>query len=141
LAFAQSVVFLAVWLLVCAWAGAEEVKQPLYAPTMQVSTYAPTKSRNPFIKTKASLIETKGTGELPLDLHLEGILYSASNPSAIVNGQLLLLNKNVTVKSNGESVTIRATDITRQRVLLDVQGKSVELRLPDAKARAQAQTN
>jgi hypothetical protein len=62
-------------------------------------------------------------------LKLHGILFNAVNPSALVNDQLVELNKSVKVHTEQGDVEIKALKITRELVLLDVGGQKVELRL------------
>jgi hypothetical protein len=129
LAFGQSLLFLALWLLMCASAGAAPAKQPEFTTDLSVSTYNPTKQRSPLSKLPAGVIEVKSQPGVPLRLQLDGILYEATNPAAIVNGQVLSLNKVVTINSDGIEAAVRAVEITRSRVVLEVAGRTVELSL------------
>ena len=54
LAFGQSLIFLAIWLLICASAGAAPAKKPEFSADLQLSTYEPTKKRDPFSNAAAS---------------------------------------------------------------------------------------
>jgi hypothetical protein len=60
---------------------------------------------------------------------LMGILYNAASPSALVNDQLLELNKPVKMQTGQGEVQVRALSITRNLVVLEVGGQRVELRL------------
>ena len=62
-------------------------------------------------------------------LKLKGILYHAVHPAAIVNDQLVEFNKSVTVQTEQGAVEVKAVQITREVVLLEVGGQKVELRL------------
>ncbi len=62
-------------------------------------------------------------------LKLQGILYNAAKSSALVNDQLVELNKTAKVHTQQGDVEVKALQITRELVLLDVGGQKVELRL------------
>ncbi len=129
LAFGQSLVFLLVWLLICANAGASTAKAPSFNPELQLSTYEPTKARDPFGKAGRGSVESKVVGGAAVTFQLQGILYHPRNPSAIVNGELLHLNKTVTLETPAGSAEIKAIEITRDRVVLEFAGQKVELSL------------
>jgi hypothetical protein len=130
MAFAQSLLFLIVWLLVCVSAGAAPVKKTEFRPELLLSTYEPTKNRDPFGKVGGTTTpEVKSVPGTPFALQLEGILYEAANPSAIVNGRLLTLDKTVTLTAGNGEVAVRAVEITRDHVVVEVGGKRTELRL------------
>lgn len=136
MAFAQSLLFLAVWLLVCAAAGAAPTEKTGFHPELVVSTYEPTKTRDPFGKVGGTTPEVKALPGTPIALQLEGILYEAANPAAIVNGRLLTLNKTVTLTAGNGEVTVRAVEITRDHVVLEAGGQRTELRLSTQSAPA-----
>jgi hypothetical protein len=127
LAFGQSLLFLALWLLMCASAGAATPKKAEFDFSISQSTYAPTNSRSPLSKPASGGTEVKTEPGVPVRLQLDGILYEAANPAAIVNGRVLLLNKVVTLTSDGAEVKVRAVEITRTRVVVEVAGRKVEL--------------
>ncbi len=129
MAFAQSLLFLVVWLLVCAAAGAAPAGKAGFHPELVVSTYEPTKTRDPFGKVGGTTPEVKALPGTPIALQLEGILYEATNPAAIVNGRLLTLNKTVTLTAGNGEVTVRAVEITRDHVVVEAGGQRTELRL------------
>ncbi len=129
MAFAQSLLFLVVWLLVCAAAGAAPTGKNGFHPELVVSTYEPTKNRDPFGKVGGTTPEVKALPGTPIALQLEGILYEAANPAAIVNGRLLTLNKTVTLTAGNGEVTVRAVEITRDHVVVEAGGQRTELRL------------
>src|SRR5947207_699891 len=87
LAFAQSLIFVVIWLLICASAKAAPAKVPDAAPAVQPSTYEPTKTRDPFGRFGASTpAETaKAAPGAPVVFSLQGILYQPTDPSAIIN--------------------------------------------------------
>jgi len=129
LAFAQSLVFLVIWLLVCSSAGAAPAKKTTFTPDLQLSTFAPAKSRDPFGRVGVSSPEVKSVPGAPIALQLDGILYESSNPAAIVNGRLLTLNKTVTLTTANGEVQVRAVEITRDRATVEAGGQKIELRL------------
>jgi len=129
MALAQSLMFLVIWLLICASAGATPTKKPEFNPNMQLSTFEPSNSRDPFGKVGVSSPEIKALPGAPIALQLEGILYESSHPSAIVNGRLLTLDKSVTLPAGNGEVKVRAVEITRDRVVVEANGQKIELRL------------
>ena len=58
-----------------------------------------------------------------------GILYTATSPAALINDQLVELNKPVRVRTAQGETEIKALVITREMVQLEVGGQKVELRL------------
>lgn len=129
MAIAQSLVILAIWLLVCANAGAAPAKKAGFNPDLQLSTFEPVKSRDPFTKVGVSSPEAKALPGVAIALQLEGILYESSNPSAIVNGQLLTLDKSVNLPAGNGEVKVRAVEITRDHVVVEAGGQRIDLRL------------
>jgi hypothetical protein len=129
LAFGQSLIFLSLWLLICARAGAAPAKTAEFSPDLQLSTYQPTKSRDPISRAGATSLDVKSVPGAAAVFQLDGILYQHSNPSAVVNGQLVTLNKTVTLTVGNGQVSVRAVEITRDAVTLEVGGQKVELRL------------
>ena len=128
LAFCQSLMFLALWLLMCAAAGAANA--PIeFVPDLKTSTYQPTNARDPFAKPGIAMQATKTAPTIPISLQLQGILYQPANPSAIVNDKLLTLNKIVSFNTGNSEVQVKAVEITRESVVLDIGGQRVELRL------------
>lgn len=120
LAFGQALAFLTFWLLTCVSVGAATG----FNTELQSSTYEPTKSRDPIARVGGAAVEGK-VG--PAGFALEGILYQVSHPSAIINGQLVTLNKTVTVIAGSVPTQVRAVEIGRTKVVLEVAGQKVEL--------------
>jgi ribosomal protein L16/L10AE len=58
-----------------------------------------------------------------------GILYNAASPSALVNNQLVELNKPARMQTGQGEVEVKAVTITRDLVVLEVGGQKMELRL------------
>jgi hypothetical protein len=56
-------------------------------------------------------------------------LYNKVNPSALVNDQLVELNKTAKVHTAQGEVEVKAVEITHDLVVLDVGGQKIELRL------------
>jgi len=132
LAFVQSLLFVAIWLWVCAVAGAAPPAKSDFDPDLRLSRYDPVKQRDPFVpsgRAKAGSASGPGQAVGALDFRLEGILYQAKNPSAVVNGVLLTLNKTVTLNTGNGEVQVKAVEITRDRVVLEASGQKVELRM------------
>lgn len=127
LAFTQSLIFLVIWLLICAAAGAATKPQAEFNPELKVSTYKTAKVRDPFARSGVAAPGGKASPSVPITLHLQGILYQPTNPSAIVNDKLLTLDKIVTLSAGNGEVQVKAVEIARDRVVLDVGGQKVEL--------------
>jgi hypothetical protein len=99
---------------------------------LTLSTYTTTTIRDPFgaeVPTSAGTA-TAGTRVVrPESLKLMGILYSVSSPAALINDQLVELNKPVKVQTAQGEAEIKAVVITREMIQLVVGGQKVELRL------------
>lgn len=135
LAFCQMILFVTLFLFFCAHAGAATPSQPNFKPELKLSSYSPEKARDPFgggaaKSSGGSAVST--TSEGSVGLKLEGILYQTINPSAIVNGRLILVNKPTTVRMGSGEVEIKAIEITRDTVVLEVGGQKIELKLGGA---------
>ena len=137
MAFGQSLLCLAIWLLICASAGAAGVNKVDFNPDLQLSDYQPTKARNPFGGMAATDANVASVPIGALAFQLQGILYQSKNPSAIVNNQLLTLNKSVTLETGTGTVEVRAIEITRTHVVLESKGQKVELRLNSSNSQHQ----
>lgn len=130
LAFCQAIGFLALFLLLCARAGAATESKPAPRLTLTLSTYATEAVRDPFGAEVPKTSGAAGTGpNRAEDFKLMGILYSATSPSALVNGQLVDLNKLVRMQIGRGEVEVKAVTITRDQVVLEVGGQKVGLRL------------
>lgn len=133
LAFGQAIFFLVLFLFICAWAGAATKGAPRPNLELTSSAYVPQTERDPFGSGFAQSLDPSGakTSETAVSgmLKLKGILYDPVHPSAMVNGTLLELNKPVTVQTEQGAVEMKAVEITRESVSLEVGGRKVELRL------------
>jgi len=129
LAFCQSLIFLVIWLIVCATASATTKPKAEFAPELKTSAYEPTNQRDPFAKPGVASRDVKSAPGAPIMFELQGILYQTANPSAIVNNKLLTLNKIVTLTTGSAEVQVKAVEITRDTVVLEVGGQRVELQL------------
>lgn len=146
LAFGQSVIFLVIWLFCCLSAGARPAPPAKPSNEMSLaleeSTFKPVKTRDPFQPVGFVAAVTAGPKLVINDemFRLQGILFSQSNPSAIVNDKLVSLNRTVSVTTSSGPVEVKAIEITRERVVLEVAGRRTELRLAVAKPQAQSTT-
>jgi hypothetical protein len=132
LAFCQALVFVVLFLFLCARAGAAPEVKPKSSLELSPSTYQPQNTRDPFGSetpkiADGSAVVARFAG--PDALKLQGILYNKTNPSALVNDQLIELNATAKVHTEQGEVEVKAVEITRGRVLLDVGGQKIELRL------------
>ena len=96
------------------------------------SVYKPDKARDPFLKPGTTAIGSNGLKMVTagqLVFRLQAILWSPTNPSVVVNDQLLDLNKSVVFSTASGDVEVKAVEIGRERVVLEVAGQRVELRL------------
>jgi hypothetical protein len=133
LAFIQSLLFLVIWLWICASVGAATPPKVEFNPDLQQSRYDPVKQRDPFTKAGATTAAAQAHPSAALVFHLNGILYQAADPSAVVDGTLLTLNKIVTLNTGNGEVQVKAVEITRDRVVLEAGGQKVELRMNSQK--------
>jgi hypothetical protein len=132
LAFCQTLFFLVLFLFICAWAGAATSEKPATNLELIASTYAPQKDRDPFGSGSVESADASAKAAASIEsgmLKLNGLLYDRVHPSAIVNNQLVELNKPVTVQTEKGGVEVKALEITREIVLLEIGGRKVELRL------------
>lgn len=129
LAFVQSLIFLVIWLLVCANAGAATASKDSFNPNLQQSVYNPVTQRDPFSPAGAPAASAATVTAAPSDFRLEGILYQPGSPSAIVNDALLTMGKTATIDVGGGQIQVKAIEITRNRVVLEAGGQKVELLL------------
>jgi len=136
LAFCQTIFFLVLFLFLCARVGAVTESKPGHSLELVLSTYTTQNTRDPFGSQPAGSTDTNGTGTVTSvdadTLKLTGILYDAVHPSALVNDQLLDLNRPVKVHTAQGEVEIKALKITRELVVLQVGAQTMELRLGGA---------
>jgi hypothetical protein len=129
LAVGQMVLFAVIFLFLCAVGYANP---PAASLELRLSEYAPKTQRDPF---GVELAPAPADGAVltatpvPVELQLKGILYHATRPAALVNDKVVELNKPVAVKTAHGDVSVRALEITREIVLLEVGGQKLELRL------------
>ncbi|HTS19416.1 MAG TPA: hypothetical protein VMP11_17700 [Verrucomicrobiae bacterium] len=133
LAFCQAIFFLVLFLFLCARAGAATENKSEHGLELIPSTYTIQSTRDPFGAQAVGAPVTNGTPTVASvdtsTLKLTGILYDAVRPSALVNDQLLELNRAVRMPTAQGEVEVKALSITRERVVLQVGGQKVELRL------------
>ena len=136
LAFCQMIFFLVLFLFLCARAGAATESKPGQNLELVLSTYTAQNTRDPFGSQLASSTDTNGAATVTSiggdALKLTGILYDAHHPSALVNDQLLELNRPVKMHTAQGEVEIKALKITRDLVVLQVGEQTMELRLGGA---------
>lgn len=63
------------------------------------------------------------------DLRLQGIIWHSSKPAAVVNRQRIGLNETVTIRLTSGDHAVKAIVIDRDRVVLKVDDRRVELQL------------
>src|SRR5579862_9558999 len=134
LAFCQALIFLVLFLFFCARAGAASVAKPEPVNPLELisSTYVPQNARDPFGSEIVKGGDTNAAAPRVVvhadALKLQGILYNKLNPSALVNDQLLELNKTAKIHTDQGDMDVKAVMISREFVTLDVGGQKVELR-------------
>jgi hypothetical protein len=131
LAFCQAIFFLVLFLFVCAWAGAATIGKPTIDLRIISSAYTPQKERNPFgsgTLQPADGSAAKTSPEVaPGLLKLNGILYDPVHPSAVVNNQLVELKRAVKVLTGQGEIEVKALQIAREFILLEVGDQKLEL--------------
>jgi hypothetical protein len=126
------------WLVGSAFLASSAARDPSAANAatatyeLRLSVYQPTSTRDPFMPAHAKLSATAARPAQQTDFRLQGLLYSPTNPAAIINDQMVVLNKRVTVNTSRGPVEIKATEITRKHVILEVDGAKTELSLDSA---------
>jgi hypothetical protein len=93
------------------------------------SVYKVQKSRDPFAAKVHVSPSSKQVAGTPMVFRLDGILYQANDPSASVNGTLVRLNKPVTIRTDTGEAKVKAVEITRDKVVLEVNDQKVELKI------------
>ena len=130
LAFCQALLFVVLFLFICARAGAATDASPKTNLELTPSVYVPQGVRDPFGSEATRLAAGGPTVSAGVSsLKLKGILYNAAHPSALVNDQLVELNKPTKVQTERGEVEVKALEITRDMVSLEVGGQKIELRL------------
>ena len=132
LAFCQTIFFLVLFLFICARAGAATESKSAPTAKLTLSTYTTKTVRDPFgseAPMPAGLMSAAPHTVSLGSLKLMGILYSAASPAALINGQLVELNKPIKVPTRQGEAEIKALAITREMVQLEVGGQKMELRL------------
>ncbi|HUJ72514.1 MAG TPA: hypothetical protein VLZ30_09725 [Verrucomicrobiae bacterium] len=133
LAFCQAIGFLALFLFLCARAGAATGSNTVSHLALTKSMYETQTQRDPFGAEVSKTLDATGAGSTRTAgadaFKLMGILYSAASPSALVNGELVELNKPVRMQTTRGEVEVKAVTITRDLVVMEVGGQKVELRL------------
>jgi Tfp pilus assembly protein PilP len=117
---------------------------PEFAPQVRESTYAPAKKRDPFQRggqrvTKTPNAQTSVTPQpipqkpqIPASLfRLQAIILDQRGLLAVVNGEQLELNKPVTMLVGTSEMKVKAVQIARDRVVLEVEEQKVEVRLEE----------
>jgi len=98
-----------------------------FQPRLNFSVYQPSISRDPFLKP-GTVLSSAGLKTADVTLfHLDGFLGSTNNPTAIINGMVLNLNKPVLLETERGSIQVKAVKITLKGVTLEVAGKLVEV--------------
>jgi len=132
LAFCQTIFFLVLFLFICARAGAATENPSPPSVKLTLSTYTTKTVRDPFGSEVPNSGGPTTAGVHPVgpdNFKLMGILYSAASPAALINNQLVELNKPVRVQTAQGEAEVKALVITREMVQLEVGGQKVELRL------------
>ncbi len=133
LAFLQMALFAILFLFICARGHAAVEKPAVFTGELRASDYSPTNARDPF-GAKVSVAPSSDPAAtasvaVPVELKLQGIMYDAVRPAALVNDKLVELKKPIVLRTERGDVEVKALEITREIVLLDVGGQKLELRL------------
>lgn len=132
LAFCQAILFLVLFLFLCARAGAATASKSTPSLELTLSSYTTQTARDPFgsevPKAGNAAGATAAASVGASSFTLGGILYDAASPAALVNDQLVELNKPVKVQTGQGEVEVKAVTITHDLVVLEVGGQKVELR-------------
>jgi hypothetical protein len=110
-------------------AGTLPADETVSAYKLIESSYKTTKTRDPFADKTQISPSSKQVAGTPLVFRLDGILYETNDPSASINGTLVRLNKPVTLVTDSGTVKVKAIEITREKVVLEVNDQKVELKI------------
>ncbi len=119
-------------LALAGWLGAPMVHGATADPNeIPRSAYSNQNSRpDPFLPVKLKGIGLEAKASVAdQGLHLQGILWDPVKPAAIINRQRVVLNETVVLKLNMGECTVKATRIERERVVLKMDTREIELQL------------
>lgn len=102
-----------------------------FDPTLRLSVYQPTVTRDPFLPARAAATKSVASADQS-EFQLQGLLWDNTNPAVIVNNEMLVLNRPKKVLTSRGQVEVTAVEITRQRVVLEAGGTKIELPLEAA---------
>jgi hypothetical protein len=120
-----------------------------FAPRIRESTYAPEKKWDPFLPPSKRIAVIASTGTVtdvtltnvqqqvvidPSWFRLQAILMDRRAPLVVVNKEVLELNKPATLQTESGALRVKAVEIGREWVILEVEGQKVEVRLEEATA-------
>jgi hypothetical protein len=80
------------------------------------------------VKSKGKGVEAKADFD-DGEFKLQGILWDPTNPVAVVNRKRIFLNESATLKLPSGEATVTAVSIDRNRVVLKVGSRQVELQM------------
>ena len=106
--------------------AALKVAEPA-VPVLRLSTYHPTTARDPFQSAQAQAPAALAVPAGQAEFRLQGLLLDGSRPAALINNQLVVLNKPVNLLTSRGPVEVKAIEINRRRILLEVGGEKIEL--------------
>lgn len=129
LAFGQTFLFIVLLLFVCVRAGAATQSKAGFDMELKLSTYKTENERDPFGVQGPRAASGAVKSAAPGVLKLQGILYQATNPGAMINNRLVVLNKSTLLPTSQGEVEVKAVEITREAVVLEIGKQKVELRL------------
>ena len=99
-----------------------------FQPRLNLSAYQPVTARDPFLKPGANGSPVSLKMADSTIFHLDGLLGSTNDLTAIVNGWAISLNKPVVLETASGRIQIKAVKISFEGVILEVGGKRVELK-------------
>jgi len=117
-----------------------------FAPQMCESVYAPQKQRDPFDRGDRPVAKTPPPAKpaavappplppkpvIPASLfRLQAILREKNASLAVVNGEVLELDKYVTMRVGTSTYRLKAVAIEREQVVLEVEGQKIVVRLEE----------
>lgn len=129
IAFGQTLLFIVFFLFICARAGAATQAKVGFDTELKLSTYITENERDPFGAQSAKSASGVAKSAALSVLKLQGILYQASNPAAMINDRLVVLNKPALLPTEQGELEVKAVEITRETVVLEIGKQKVELRL------------
>ena len=108
-----------------------------FVPAVRLSAYEPGQARDPFARPGERTVRPAAGKAAPVEAYvpemfrLQAILFERHNPMVVINNQPMELNQAGTLTVGGNVVRVKPIQIGRERMVLEVEGQKMELRLAE----------